>query len=83
MTLIATIFNPLTFIVGLYGMNFDTSSPYNMPELHWKYGYIYVWCLMAVTLMISVGFYVWRGWLNIDRRFFSFQRPQLAEEDEA
>ena len=34
LTVVSAIFMPLTFIVGVYGMNFD-----NQPELHWKYGY--------------------------------------------
>jgi magnesium transporter len=42
LTMIATIFIPLTFIVGVYGMNFE-----HMPELHWRYGYLAVWTLMA------------------------------------
>lgn len=46
LTTISTIFIPLTFIVGLYGMNFDF-----MPELHWKYGYIFVWVLMIGTVL--------------------------------
>ena len=37
LTIISTIFIPLTFIVGVFGMNFD-----HMPELHWKYGYFLV-----------------------------------------
>lgn len=41
LTIVATVFLPLTFIVGVYGQNFD-----NMPELHWKYGYFIVWGLM-------------------------------------
>jgi len=53
LTVIATIFIPLTFIVGVYGMNFDTHvSPYNMPELGWRYGYPAVLLLMA---MIAAG----------------------------
>lgn len=47
LTIISTIFIPLTFIVGLYGMNFD-----NMPELHWQYGYFFVW---ALILIISIS----------------------------
>ncbi|RXK52051.1 magnesium/cobalt transporter CorA [Halorientalis pallida] len=38
LTVIATIFLPLTFVAGVYGMNF-VGSPYNMPELTWRYGY--------------------------------------------
>ncbi len=45
LTVIATLFIPLTFIAGVYGMNFD-----DMPELHWKYGYLFAW-----GLMIAVG----------------------------
>ena len=42
LTVIATIFMPLSFVVGVYGMNFDTeASPWNMPELHWRYGYLH------------------------------------------
>jgi len=56
LTVISTIFIPLTFIVGVYGMNFDRSSPYNMPELGWKYGYVFIWGVMLVIL-IGMGIY--------------------------
>lgn len=47
LTVIATIFIPLTFIVGVYGMNFSNDkSPWAMPELHWYYGYPLCWLLM-------------------------------------
>ena len=49
LTIISTIFIPLSFIAGLYGMNFDQSSPWNMPELHWKYGYPFAWVIMLLT----------------------------------
>jgi magnesium transporter len=42
LTVLAAVFFPLTFIVGIYGMNFD-----NMPELHWRYGYYMVLALLA------------------------------------
>lgn len=49
LTTIATIFIPLTFIVGIYGMNFDPEvSPWNMPELGWYWGYPAVMLLMAL-----------------------------------
>ena len=54
LTVIATIFLPLTFIVGVYGMNF-ADSPYNMPELTWRFGYPAVWVLM---LVVSAGMLV-------------------------
>jgi len=59
----ATLFLPLTFIVGVYGMNFP-----GMPETHWKHGYLYVWCLMSV---VAAGLYLYfrrRGlFARIDR----------------
>lgn len=44
LTVVATIFIPLTFIVGVYGMNFKY-----MPELEWKYGYLFIWSFMLLT----------------------------------
>jgi magnesium transporter len=63
LTVIATIFIPLTFIVGVYGMNFDPAkSPYNMPELEWRFGYIAVWVLM-LAVAGGLGAWFWRkGW---------------------
>jgi magnesium transporter len=65
LTVIATIFIPLTFIAGIYGMNFDPeASAFNMPELGWKYGYAAFW---AVSLVIAAGLlYLFRrqGWLG-------------------
>jgi len=64
LTIIATIFIPLGFIAGVYGMNFDPAvSPFNMPELGWYWGYpaaIGVMVLVAVGLLI---FFRRRGWL--------------------
>ncbi|WP_229672743.1 magnesium/cobalt transporter CorA [Pullulanibacillus camelliae] len=59
LTVISSIFIPLTFIVGVYGMNFD-----NMPELHWHYGYYGV---MVIMLAIGVGMVAWfikKGWFK-------------------
>ncbi|MEH1839762.1 MAG: magnesium/cobalt transporter CorA [Nostoc sp.] len=65
LTIVSTIFIPLTFIAGVYGMNFSTEkSPYNMPELNWYWGYPLCW---AVMLAIAFGllFFFWqRGWLQ-------------------
>ena len=63
LTIIATIFLPLTFITGLYGMNFDPDSPWNMPELRWHFGYFYALGIMSA---IAVGMIAWfrrRHWL--------------------
>ena len=48
LTIIATIFIPLGFLAGVYGMNFDRAAgPYNMPELGFPYGYLMFWALVA------------------------------------
>lgn len=57
LTVIATIFIPLTFIAGVYGMNFagESNSPWAMPELRWYFGYPLVWLLfigIALTMLI-------------------------------
>ena len=63
LTVISSIFIPLTFIVGVYGMNFDPqASPWNMPELDWDYGYPAVWGLMIVIAAGLVVFFWRRGW---------------------
>jgi magnesium transporter len=59
MTMIATVFLPLSFIAGIYGMNFE-----HIPELHARYGYPIAWMAM---LLIALGFALWfkrRGWLE-------------------
>ncbi len=67
LTIIATIFIPLSFVVGLYGMNFDTSSPWNMPELHFRYGYPAVLLFMAAAAGGLLFWFKRRGWLKLDR----------------
>lgn len=64
LTLIGAIFMPLSFIAGLYGMNFDTSSPHNMPELRWNYGYYAVLGLMGLVATGQVAFFRYKGWLG-------------------
>ncbi|MCE9604055.1 MAG: magnesium/cobalt transporter CorA [Planctomycetia bacterium] len=64
LTVIATIFMPLSFIVGVYGMNFNADSPWNMPELNWKYGYLFVWIIILATACGMLGFFYRRGWLG-------------------
>lgn len=64
LTIIATIFIPLTFIVGLYGMNFNTSvSPFNMPELKFYYGYPAVWLVMIIVAIIMIIYFRRKKWL--------------------
>jgi len=65
LTIIATIFIPLSFIAGLYGMNFKPEkSPLNMPELAWYWGYPFALGLMA-AVAAGLVIYFWRkGWLK-------------------
>lgn len=65
LTIISTIFMPLSFIASVYGMNFHTdASPWNMPELGWRYGYIGVLGVMgAISATMLIVF--WRsGWIG-------------------
>jgi magnesium transporter len=65
LTVISTIFIPLTFLSGLYGMNFDPqASPLNMPELQWYWGYPA--CLTAMgTITVGLVIFFWqRGWFE-------------------
>ncbi|MGD9857556.1 MAG: magnesium/cobalt transporter CorA [Planctomycetaceae bacterium] len=67
LTVMATIFMPLSFIAGVYGMNFDPqASPWNMPELEWRFGYPFSLVLMAGTTAALLGFFWYRGWLGQD-----------------
>ena len=64
LTIISTIFMPLTFIAGVYGMNFKTEvSPWNMPELSWPWGYLFSLLLMASVAMSLLVFFRRKGWL--------------------
>lgn len=63
LTVIATIFIPLTFITGLYGMNFESpNSPWDMPELHWYWGYPYALGLMLVVAVGMLVYFKRKGW---------------------
>lgn len=62
LTMIATIFIPLSFLAGLYGMNFDTESPWNLPELGAPYGYPVLLGVMAVVAGVFVWYFRRKGW---------------------
>lgn len=65
LTVISTIFIPLTFVVGIYGMNFNPQvSPLNMPELNWYWGYPLVWAVMLAIAAGLVSFFWRRGWFS-------------------
>lgn len=58
LTIIATIFIPLTFIAGIYGMNFEY-----MPELKWRIGYFAVWSLMALIVAVMIIYFKKKKWM--------------------
>ncbi|WP_443939141.1 magnesium/cobalt transporter CorA [Pedobacter sp. MW01-1-1] len=71
LTIISSIFIPLTFIAGIYGMNFSREDPVtgkilkdNMPELYMEHGYVYTWILMIVIVIVQVLFFMRRGWFK-------------------
>jgi magnesium transporter len=69
LTVISSIFIPLTFIAGVYGMNFQPTTasgdvaPANMPELHWKYGYVGVWTVMIAIAALQLILFRRKKWI--------------------
>lgn len=57
LTVFSVVFIPLTFIVGVYGTNFD-----NLPELHWKYGYFLMWIVMLMSTLSMLWFFRRKKW---------------------
>jgi magnesium transporter len=57
LTLVSVVFMPLTFIVGIYGMNFKF-----MPELEWKYGYFMVMGIMFVLILGMIYYFKKKRW---------------------
>ncbi len=71
LTIISSIFIPLTFIAGIYGMNFAKQDPetgkwlhYNMPELYMEHGYAYTMIGMLLIAIIQMIYFWRKGWLN-------------------
>ena len=65
LTIIATVFIPLSFIAGLYGMNFDSGvSRWNMPELGWKYGYPAALGFMGACALGMLTYFWKKGWFK-------------------
>jgi len=60
LTIVSSIFIPLTFIAGLYGMNFE-----NMPELDTKYGYFYALGAMGLIGLSMLAWFKYKGWMNL------------------
>jgi magnesium transporter len=63
LTVVSSVFIPLTFIVGIYGMNFE-----HMPELKWKYGYGMILIVMIFVAAGMVTYFVRKGWWGRKRR---------------
>jgi magnesium transporter len=59
LTIVSSIFIPLTFLVGVYGMNFKF-----MPELEMKYGYYITWAIMILIALILLIYFRKVGWLK-------------------
>ena len=58
LTIIATVFIPMTFVAGVYGMNFE-----EMPELHWRYGYGICWVVMIAIGVSLVVYFRRKRWI--------------------
>lgn len=65
LTIISTIFMPLSFIAGVYGMNFDPdAAPWSMPELRWAWGYPMALGLMLIVFLGLILYFVRKGWIG-------------------
>ncbi len=64
LTIIATIFIPITFVAGIYGMNFNPEvSRWNMPELSWRFGYLFTWGIMLLMVITMLLYFRRKKWL--------------------
>jgi len=64
LTIIATIFIPLSFLAGVYGMNFNTEiSRFNLPELGWRYGYPFFWLIALIVVALLLWLFKRKKWL--------------------
>jgi magnesium transporter len=63
LTIVSVIFMPLTFLAGVYGMNFNAGLPLNMPELNWHFGYLFFWVVCGVLAVAMLIFFKKKNWL--------------------
>ena len=81
LTLMSTVMLPLTFIAGIYGMNFDPEySPFNMPELRWFFGYPFALVLMAAVGGAIMLWFRHRGWIG---KLGEIDRPRRKKKPPA
>lgn len=59
LTMVSFVFLPLTFLVGVYGMNFE-----HQPEYKWRYGYVFFWCVAAVVVALAI-LLIQRTWKQV------------------
>jgi magnesium transporter len=59
LTVIAALLLVPTFIVGVYGQNFD-----HMPELHWRLGYLFSWAVIVAATLVQLAAFRWMGWIG-------------------
>jgi magnesium transporter len=59
LTIMASFFIPITFVAGVYGMNFD-----NIPELHWKYSYLVFWGICIAVVLSLLIYFRRKGWIR-------------------
>ncbi|TAE35208.1 MAG: magnesium and cobalt transport protein CorA [Sphingobacteriales bacterium] len=71
LTIVSVIFMPLTFIAGIYGMNFANQDPktgailpHNMPELYWPNGYLFAMALMILITAFQIWYFAKKGWFK-------------------
>ena len=64
LTITMAIFMPISVLAGIYGMNFDRSKPWNMPELSWEYGYAYFWAMAVTIIGIMLLTFKRKGWFK-------------------
>lgn len=82
LTVIATVFIPLTFITGLYGMNFNPArSPLNMPELNWYWGYPFALLLMVGAVAGSLLYFRRQGWFGSRGRGSRRSSPEQTQQE--
>lgn len=74
LSIVATIFMPLTLLAGIYGMNFD-----NMPELHWSWGYFMVLAIIGFVILVLVWRFWASGWFAWGERRITWVKPFMVE----